>query len=233
MVDTASTDSSTERRRSGEVRPLQIRSVVDSLYSDLRNRLLLGELEGGLPLTELDLAAQYGVARPTAKAAMERLVQEGLLMREQNRSTRVPLVTVEWARDLYMSRLLMERSAVRALATSVTVPDSARDQLAEFEVLAAMADPNVMDVVSCDIAFHTALIDALELARFSALYKVLIGEVQLGMVQVQRRGLRTPPVQALEHAGILAAIAAGDVEGADAAISDHIEGACDQLTQAL
>ena len=63
---------------------LRVVSTLDALVSSLRQRLLVGELAAGTPLGEVELASDYGVARPTARAALQALVAEGLLRREPN-----------------------------------------------------------------------------------------------------------------------------------------------------
>ena len=49
-------------------------SIVDAIAIDLRTRLFAGELTPDVPLTETEIAMSYDVARPTAKAAIEKLV---------------------------------------------------------------------------------------------------------------------------------------------------------------
>ena len=68
----------------------QALSIIDALTDDLRLRIFRGELVRGTRLTETDLAAGYDVARPTAKAAIEKLVAEGLLRRDAHKTARVP-----------------------------------------------------------------------------------------------------------------------------------------------
>ena len=56
-------------------------SVVDALTTSLRSRVLDGQIDAGVGLTETDVATEYEVSRPTAKTAISQLVQEGLLRR--------------------------------------------------------------------------------------------------------------------------------------------------------
>src|SRR3989442_17941 len=65
-------------------------SVIDALATSLRKRVLDGQLTPKVPLPELELATQYGVARPTIRAAIQQLTLTGLLRREANRSAFVP-----------------------------------------------------------------------------------------------------------------------------------------------
>ena len=64
-------------------------SIVDAVATDLRSRLLVGELTPDVHLTENEIATSYQVARPTAKAAIEKLVAEGLLVRGVHKTAHV------------------------------------------------------------------------------------------------------------------------------------------------
>ena len=52
---------------------LRVVSVVDAIADNLRDGILAGELMPGTALTESDVAGRYDVARPTAKAALEKV----------------------------------------------------------------------------------------------------------------------------------------------------------------
>ena len=108
---------------------LHVPSLVDVLYTATRDRILTGELPAGSPLTEMEVATLYSVARPTAKAAMERLVYDGLLRRASNKTARVPEMGVDDIRDLYFSRGLLEREVMVELARRKHVPEAARRSL--------------------------------------------------------------------------------------------------------
>ena len=69
------------------VQPL---SIVDAIADDIRGNLFNGALPGSTQLTEAEVATTYDVARPTAKAAIEKLVAEGLLLRGTHKTARVP-----------------------------------------------------------------------------------------------------------------------------------------------
>jgi DNA-binding GntR family transcriptional regulator len=210
-------------------RELKVPSLVDAVYSAIRERILSGELPGGTPITEMDLAANYSVARPTAKSAMERLVHEGLLTRSTNKTARVPVMSGEDIRDLYFSRAFLEREVMVTLASRKLVPETARKYVAEMQQLTAAAA--VSDVVRVDIAFHQALFDALGSPRLNRLYASLMGEVHLCMAQVQANRLLSASRIAAEHADILSAIEAGARKRAADEITSHLSRACDQLVQ--
>lgn len=206
---------------------LHVPSLVDVLYTATRDRILTGELPAGSPLTEMEVATLYSVARPTAKAAMERLVYDGLLRRASNKTARVPEMGVDDIRDLYFSRGLLEREVMVELARRKHVPEAARRSLRAMRE--AGRDSAVIKVVGLDIEFHHALVEAVGSPRLDRLYRSLMGEVQLSMAQVRVTQPLSPSRIAREHSLVLKAIEAGDVDQVTAAINHHIEHACTRL----
>ena len=66
------------------------------LLADLRVRLGVGEFSERFP-TEGELMGSYGVSRQTVRDAVRRLADEGLVVRERGRGTRVRAATFEHA----------------------------------------------------------------------------------------------------------------------------------------
>jgi len=210
--------------------PLKALSIVDALADALRERIVSGEIGPGTLLPETDIAREYKVARPTAKAAIEKLVGEGLLRRDAHKTARVPLMTADDVLDLYFSRACIEREVMRQLAANRTVPPAA--VAAVQEIIAAGETPSVA-IVAPDIRFHQVLVDALGLPRLSKLYASLMGEMRLAMAQLQSYKLRRPLEIADEHQAILNRIRDGDSEGAAKAVTDHLDLARDKLATYL
>lgn len=209
---------------------VQTLSIVDAVSQDLREKLFSGELVGDAQLTESDVATLYGVARPTAKAAIEKLVSEGLLSRGTHKTARVPSLGPDDVKDLYFSRILLESEVVRRVASKQTLPagvaDSHRDLL-------AVGSKSSLAVVEPVVEFHFALVRSLGSARINRIFDSLMSEMRLCMAQMQARKLLVPHCIADEHEAIIAAIAAGDVEGAVTAMVDHLNQAQHRLLPVL
>jgi DNA-binding GntR family transcriptional regulator len=210
---------------------LIVPSLVDALHTELREQILSGRIAAGAPLTEIDLATRYSVARPTAKAAVERLVHEGLLKRATNKTARVPLLGIADIRDLYFTRGLLEREVIAALCRRRLVPEPARQSMRAMRDLAA--DPSLADVVGADVLFHQSLVEAMGSPRLNRLYASLMGEVRLCMAQVQAHHLLKPARIAAEHSRILAAIESGDEATLLLEIDAHLDAACERLVSYL
>ena len=210
--------------------PLGIIGVVDAVTAQLRGRILGGEIRSGDPVTEAAVSQTFGVARPSAKAAIEQLVASGLLARTAHRSARVVGIDPETVRDVYRTRARLESAALRDLAATKTVPSAALDANAEILAMPSGPDPATVDP---DLRFHTALIDALESERTGRMYRSVLDEVRLCMAQVQGRRLLDASVIAAQHAEILDAVASGDGQRAADLLDAHLSSAEERLVEAL
>lgn len=205
-------------------------SIVDALTAELRDRLFSGELAQDDTLTEAEVARAYEVARPTAKAAIEKLVGEGLLQRSAHKTARVPSLGPDDVRDIYRTRAHLESSALRHLARSSRIPESA---VAANDEISAMTGNTPLSIVEPDMRFHTALVDAMGSPRTSRMFGSLVSEVRLCMVQVQGQHLLTTSSISAEHQQILDAVATGDGELAVAVLTQHLGRARERLVAAL
>ncbi|MGW8484012.1 GntR family transcriptional regulator [Microbacterium sp. NPDC055903] len=209
---------------------LAVVGVVEAVTRQLRAGILRGELRPDAPITEARVAEAYGVARPSAKAAIEQLVSAGLLVRTAHRSARVVAIDADMVQDVYRTRARLESAALRELAAHGRVPVAAGDANGEILAMAPGPDPATVDP---DLRFHTALIDALGSERTSRMYRSVIDEVRLCMAQVQGRSLLDAADIGAQHAAILDAVAGGDGERAAALLADHLGAAEQRLVDAL
>lgn len=205
-------------------------SIVDAVANDLRDRILGGGLTAGTALTEIEIAATYEVARPTAKAAIEKLVAEGLLARGTHKTARVTELGPDSVRDIYRARAYLESEILRRLAAIGTVPAGAVQ--ANLDIAAA-ADGSAMDVVEPDMRFHTSLVDAVGNERISRMYRSLVSEVRLCMTRVQSLKLLDTGLIQAEHQRILELIAEGDGAGAALLLDEHLARARERLVAAI
>lgn len=205
-------------------------SIVDALAQELRRRLFSGELTHEDALTEAEISRSYQVARPTAKAAIEKLVGEGLLQRSAHKTARVPYLEPADVRDIYRTRADLESVVLRRLAQSRTVPTDASVANA---AISALTTGEPLTIVEPDMRFHTSLVDAMGSPRTSRIFRSLVSEVRLCMVQVQGKQLLTTAGIAAEHQQILDAVLAGDGDAAVGVLTRHLGRARERLVAAL
>ena len=205
-------------------------SIVEAVASDLRGRIFSGELASSQALTETDVAGSYEVARPTAKAAIEKLVAEGLLVRGVHKTARVADLGPESVRDIYLARAYLESEVLRRLAAGRTVPAGAVQANQE---IAALTTGAPLDVVEPDMRFHSSLIDAVGNERISKMYSSLVAEVRLCMSRVQSLHLLDTALIQAEHQKLLELIEAGKGEEAALLLDQHLGRARERLVAAM
>jgi DNA-binding GntR family transcriptional regulator len=207
--------------------PLHAVSAQEALVDSLRDRILSGEFIPGAPLSDVELASAYGVARPTLRAAVQELVHEGLMRREPRRRACVPRLTAEDIRDLFYVRVPLELRAVEAITGRVSVLGAAIQAVEHFERLGP--ESSWRDVVDADMRFHTALIAATGSARLHRAYASLQAEIRLARAQLR---IETVTMLAEEHRRLLTRIAEGPRRAALQAMREHLQRAEDDLVAA-
>ncbi|MBN9105046.1 MAG: GntR family transcriptional regulator [Propionibacteriaceae bacterium] len=212
------------------VRNIVVTSVIDAVVDDLKTQILSAELHPGDALTEAEVASRYDIARATAKAAIERLVAEKVLVRKSHKTARVVKLGPEDVRDIYRTRAYLESEVLRRLAERALVPVEARVANAEIDALWQQGE---WDIVDPDMRFHTALIDALGSARTSSVYGSLAFEVKLCMAQLQGSQRLSPEIIVAEHARLMEFIEAGQAASAAALLEEHLSRARELLAGAL
>lgn len=213
------------------MRSLEVTSLTDALANSVRDRIFGGDIGPGTVLTEAVLTSEYEVARPTAKAAIERLVTEGILERAAHRSARVPVMDVARVNDLYFTRSILESQAYRQLARRRLVPGEAEEAMTELA--SATESGDLGRLVRSDIAFHRALVGGLDSDLLSKVHDSLINEMRLCLAQVQTSRLLPPDQIAVEHAAIMKGIRGGSPDDAEAAGNYHLEHARSLLVDHL
>ena len=196
-----------------------------AIAEQLRARIIAQLEAPGSTITESAVAVRFGVARPTARIAIERLVADGILRREAHRAARVPELGRDDILDLYATRAIVESAAAARLASGGTIPALA---LEAHRALAATDE-----FAPHDIAFHRSLVAGQDSPRLAHLHGLLMGEVELCIGQVQAANLLTAAEVAAQHQGILDAITAGDAATAERLSHEHIEHSRDALLSHL
>ena len=195
--------------------------LPETVAQKLRADIISHKDAPGSAITESAVALRFGVARPTARIAIDRLVAAGLLRREAHRAARIPKLSHDDVLDLFDTRSIVESAAMGALAAAGAIPAKA---LAAHRSLAATED-----FAHDDIQFHRALVAGQPSSRLTRMHELLMGEIELCIGQVQSAQLLTSAEIADQHQGILDAVTAGDAATAKRLTRDHIVGARDRL----
>jgi DNA-binding GntR family transcriptional regulator len=200
-------------------------SAQQALVASLRARIFAGEFLPGTPLSDVELAGEYGVARPTVRAAVQALVHEGVMRREPRRRAYVPRLTAADIRDLFSVRVPLEVAAVETLAARRLVPGDAVNTVDELEVAGSWWAAG-----DADLRFHAALVAAVGSPRLERTYSSLSVEIRLALVQLVPVAYESVRELGAEHRRILEAIARGSRRTAGQAMREHLAKGLEDLT---
>ncbi|HEX5598220.1 MAG TPA: GntR family transcriptional regulator [Micromonosporaceae bacterium] len=205
--------------------PLTTVTVVDALVAAVRARILDGDLPPGTVLAEVRVARDYRVSRPTAKAALRQLVEQGLLRHDPHHPARVPALAAVDITDLFQIRTPLELVAIEQVAPRVAQrAGSLRGMVVAVHELRELdTEATHSQFVAADLRFHRELVDLAGSSRLSRIYAGLQGEIHLCMVQTRVALGRERIVH--EHARILHALQQGDAVSAGDLMRAHLDGA--------
>jgi len=201
--------------------------LPETLHDALRDAILDRVLPPGTTVTETAVALRHGVARSTARLAIERLVGEGLLRRAPHQAARVPTLDAQDIADIYDSRAIVEQAAIERLARAGSLPARALDRHRALLGL-GRGEP----FARLDADFHRALVAGQPNARLARMHGLLMGEIELCIAQVEAEGVLTPAQIGAQHQAILDAVIAGDAALAGRLAREHVHGARDLLLAA-
>jgi DNA-binding GntR family transcriptional regulator len=198
------------------------------LHSRLRAAILSLDLAPGQRLSERGLEPEFGASRTPVRAALMRLESEGLVERDGKNWIVAPL-NLEEIRSLYEYREILESAAIRL--AMVRAPRLDLEALVE---LAGSVDGGETPEHSLDAgtSFH------LELARLSgntfvidAMKSVLTRLYRTRWLEVQSAESRDRVNR--EHLSIANALDAGDSDGAELALLEHLRGTGSRLADSV
>ena len=203
-------------------------SVADAAEVHLRRLLFSGGFQPGQVLKDTVLARDLGIARPTVRTAVLRLVSEGLLEREPGHSARVRMFTRDDVTDIYRARRLIELEVVRVITAESHSTTEISNALAAFQSLGDSweAGPDA------DTQFHTAVVAAAGSPRLTRMFESVASEMRL-MTGLLRSRYNTLTELYNEHAALLDALQAADTSRALTLWEEHIADAEEYLRAAI
>ena len=143
-------------------------SVSDDLHTELRRRLIAGHYDPGFKLREEHVASEFGISRTPVRAAIQRLVTEGLLEAAPNRGA----IVSEWrdsdTEEIFELRVLAEGQAAAWAARNITYEQLDRMDALNARIAAAVDQKPKQfreEIQTANLDFHMVLYDACGSAR--------------------------------------------------------------------
>jgi DNA-binding GntR family transcriptional regulator len=105
------------------IKRLTRRTLSGQIAEEIRQAILSGVFPLGSQLNEMELAEKFGVSRGPVREALQRLIQEALLVSEPHRGVFVPELNDRDLSDIFFVREAIEGSAIRRVMKSEALPE--------------------------------------------------------------------------------------------------------------
>ncbi|MEU3721583.1 GntR family transcriptional regulator [Streptomyces sp. NPDC031705] len=196
-------------------------TAADRVYRHVKQGVLDRRYEGGVLLTEGELAVAVGVSRTPVREALLRLETEGLLRLYPKKGALVLPVSAQEIADVVETRLLVEEFTVRR---AVPAPPALLERLTRLleELRRYAARGDLAAMTTADRCFHAEIVRNAGNEILSRLYDQLRDrQLRMGVALLHAHPERVERTLE-EHAEILDALRAGDAEAAAAAVRGHV-----------
>ena len=200
-------------------------TIADALRADI----LRGKLQGGQPLKQDEIAAQFGVSKIPVREALVQLKAEGLVNLYPNRGAFVSELSATEADEIYVMRIALEKEILGRAIPFLTVAHFKRagEILAEID-----REENIAKWGELNWEFHATLYSPAELPRVMETIQTLHTNIARYLV-LYLAGMDYQKKSQREHRALLQACRAGDVEKAQEILEGHLRSASTQLIKFL
>lgn len=209
-------------------RAVKKQSLPEMIASDLRERILSGDMAEGDLIRQEALAEEYEVSRMPIREALKRLSAEGLVQWSNNRSGTVTKHSLEEIGEMFDLRKLIEVDLFRRAIPLMTAADFATcsDILRLMET--SYDEDDVGKWGALNHTYHTALYEA----AGRGLTRELLDRISIQTDRYVRMHLsvmkqREPAKE--EHRSLLDCAQSGNIDKGCALLADHIQRTKEQL----
>ena len=205
-------------------KPLTRLTLADQAFENIAESIVRGEIPPGAPLSELEIAAQFGISRAPAREAIYRLEARGLVQRSRHHGARVVELSLNDLRELFQLREALEGMACRLAADLMTAAelDELTASLVNHVHQPELAAGAAYYQAGGDNDFHFRIARG---SRNGRLVRALCEDLY-HVLRVYRFRSSTHPGRAKqahkEHEAIAAALRARDPAAAEANMREHI-----------
>lgn len=213
--------------------PKRVRSLArEDVYAQLSTWIIEGVLRPEEPLRDQDIAERLGVSRTPVREALRRLEDEGLVETALNRWTRVAALDATQAAELYPVVAALEHLALSLAFPGFTAQDLDHLHDLDGRLRLALEHREAQAAVAADTGFHDVWISGSgngELQQTLWTLKRKLRRIELAYFQTGSAGQASLG----EHAVLLEALRAQDLEAALRALHRNWQGSLQRLRPQL
>ena len=181
----------------------------EDVYVIVKRWIVDLQLAPGEVIRDQELAASLGVSRTPVREALRRLEDEGLIVAQSHKWTRVAPTEIAEAEQLYPVVAALEAAAIELALPRIVKADLTRLASINKEMAAAIARGDAQEAATQDETFHALIVEKsgnIEIAKLLATLLPRIRRIELahfGNPMIAHESVR-------EHEAIVAALRKGD-----------------------
>lgn len=197
---------------------LPLRDVV---FNTLRQAILMGDLEPGARLMEIQLANRLGVSRTPIREAIRKLELEGLVVMIPRRGAEVAKITKKDLNDVLEVRCALEELAVELACNKITAEEINTLKQALIDFKKALEGKDLAVIAANDVHFHDIIFTATHNERLIQMLNNLREQMYRYRVEYLK-DIDSHSMLVLEHEAILFNLETRNVEESKKIIKNHI-----------
>lgn len=201
----------------------------DHAYTNFTDKLLARDIRPGQIVSQRELVELTGMPLGAIREMIPRLEADGLIQTVPKRGLQVLSIDLDLVRNAFQLRLIIESEAIAAFCKSASTQEIERLEHQHLDsrqaAVAAVSSDVLQTAQQIDWAFHDLIVDRMENALISDIYRVNTIKVRL----IRNNDTRMLPNLVMpvmdEHLAVIAALKDRDTSGAVAAMQAHINSA--------
>lgn len=207
------------------MRQIDNKLTRDKVAAELRRAILYGSFGPNEELSQDRLAADLGVSKMPVREAIQILAAEGFVTARPNRAPVVNEVSESFIRDHFEVRSLLEEEAVARAARRAGVEAELRElREVQSRAEAAIVAGDYDTFNRCNGRIHQII---WRLSGNTKLEQML--SQMWHTMHVDHNARENSMLSHLDHETLISCIAAGDVDGARAAMRRHVNYNCEKI----
>ncbi len=207
-------------------------TAQEAVLAELRRAIASGELKPGKPIAQAIVAERLGVSRVPVREALKILQGEGQVEYLPHHGYSVTRLDLDDLREAYRIRQLLETEAARSSIPGFGPGEVAALAKAAREVDDAGDNEDYAAMAAANRRFHFLLVEGAGMPRLTNLVRLLWDATDVYRSFYYTDAANRHRVRA-EHAGIVQAVAGGDVETVVRLLDEHRQHAIDEITGAM
>lgn len=206
-------------RPSGKIRRI---TVADSATTEIRRRILSGEIPDGTPVRQDALAEDFGTSRIPIREALSRLEAEGLVASFPHRGYVVTALSREEIKELFELRAMLEPELIKAAIPNMTRQDFSAAEAILSQYTSDLDNNDVHSWGELNTQYHLALYNASGRKKTIEIVRGLLVNTDryTRLVITLDNGVENAKE---DHGGLLDLCRKGAVNQAVALTRDHIQ----------